>query len=352
GVDFRGPAELKTNDPKALTAWLEGRPLAHSELRPLSLRGDITLAGDRIAADRLEAEFDRKPITGRFAYAFAEGTQPARLEANFKAQDLDIDAALAFGNALLAGADIERPHDMTIAADIGHGTVAGLDARDLSARLKVDAGGLRIDRLSVADLGGAAMSASGHIVTAPKPQGRINLDLDARNMTPVAALLARFWPETAGMIAPRAQAMRPRLRSSSESTAPLARHVLPSPARRTSICCLLVWATSSSAARLRPMTAGNCSPCSVSILLWPQMRAPRSSNLRQAARRMANFMSRVHSRRLLSTRARAARQTRSPASLPPRCRRRSPASSSGRSGTGRASFQRTSTGGSRSPAAS
>ncbi|HZT26849.1 MAG TPA: AsmA-like C-terminal region-containing protein [Pseudolabrys sp.] len=209
GVDFRGLAELKTNDPKALTAWLEGRPLAHSELRPLSLRGDITLAGDRIAADRLEAEFDRKPITGRFAYAFAEGTQPARLEANFKAQDLDIDAALAFGNALLAGADIERPHDMTIAADIGHGTVAGLDARDLSARLKVDAGGLRIDRLSVADLGGAAMSASGHIVTAPKPQGRINLDLDARNMTPVAALLARFWPETAGMIAPRAQAMAP-----------------------------------------------------------------------------------------------------------------------------------------------
>ena len=36
---------------------------------------------------------------------------------------------------------------MTIAADIGRATIAGIVARNASARLKVDGGGLQIDRL-------------------------------------------------------------------------------------------------------------------------------------------------------------------------------------------------------------
>ena len=97
---------------------------------------------------------------------FAAGKRPAKLDAALNAPELDVDAALGFGKALLAGSKIERPHDMTIAVDIGRATFAGVDARDVSARLKVDASGLQIDRLSVADLGGGAFSASGRIVTA------------------------------------------------------------------------------------------------------------------------------------------------------------------------------------------
>ena len=209
-VAFTGPAEIKTNDAKALTAWLEGHPAAgQGDLRPMSLRGELTLGSDKIAVERLTAEFDRKTITGNFAYVFAAGSHPARLDAALKAPELDIDAALGFGNALLAGSDIARPHDMTIAADIGHATVAGLDARDLSARLKVDAGGLQIDRLSVADLGGAAFSASGRIATAPSPQGSMQVDLDAPDMTPVVALLSRFAPKVALVLRAGAPVMAP-----------------------------------------------------------------------------------------------------------------------------------------------
>ena len=209
-VAFAGPADLKTSDPKALAAWLEGRAApAQSELRPMSLRGELTLASDKIAVDRLNAEFDRKAIAGNFAYVFAADARAARLDAALTAPDLDVDAALAFGKALLAGSGIERPHDMAIAADIGHATIAGLDARDASVRLKVDAGGLQIDRLSVADLGGAAFSASGRIVTAPSPQGSIDVNLDARDMTPVTALLARFAPKAAVVLGRAAATMAP-----------------------------------------------------------------------------------------------------------------------------------------------
>ncbi|HZL41596.1 MAG TPA: AsmA family protein [Pseudolabrys sp.] len=210
-VSFTGPAEIDAGDPKVLVAWLEGRgDVAQGDLRPLRLRGDITLASDRVAAERLNAVFDGKTVTGRLAYVFASGSQTAKLDAALNAPELDIDAALGFGNALIAGSAIERPHDMTIAIDIGLANIAGFVARDASARLKVDAGGLQIDKLSVADLGGAAFSASGRIITAaPSPQGSIRVDLDAPDMTPVMALLARFAPQAAQTIGAAAAAMSP-----------------------------------------------------------------------------------------------------------------------------------------------
>ncbi len=209
-VSFTGPAEIEAGDPKALAAWLEGRTeVTQGDMRPLTLRGDVTLGSDRIAIERLQAAFDRKTVTGRLAYVFAAGKRAAKLDAALNAPELDIDAALGFGQALLAGSKIERPHDMTIAADIGRATVGGFVARDASARIKVDGNGVKIDRLAVADLGGAAFSASGSIVTAPSPQGSMRVDLDAPDMAPVMALLARVAPKTAQALEYGAPAMAP-----------------------------------------------------------------------------------------------------------------------------------------------
>jgi uncharacterized protein involved in outer membrane biogenesis len=116
---------------------------------------------------------------------------------------------------------------MTIAADIGRATVAGFLARDVSARLKVDGNGVQIDRLAVADLGGAAFSASGRIVTAaPSPQGSMRVDLDAPDMTPVMALLARFAPQTAQALGRGAPLMAPaklHAQFTIDGTAPVAK---------------------------------------------------------------------------------------------------------------------------------
>ena len=183
--------------------------MTQGDVRPLTLRGDVTFGSDKIAVERLQAAFDRKTVTGRLAYVFASGNRAAKLDAALNAPELDIDAALGFANALIAGSEIERPHDMTIAVDIGRATIAGFIARDASARVKVDGNGVQIDRLAVADLGGAAFSASGRIVTTPSPQGSMRVDLDAPDMTPVMALLARFAPETAQALARGAPVMAP-----------------------------------------------------------------------------------------------------------------------------------------------
>jgi uncharacterized protein involved in outer membrane biogenesis len=210
-VSFTGPAEVDAGDPKTLAAWLEGRgDVAQGDLRPLSLRGEVTLGSDKMAVERLRAEFERKTLAGRLAYTFAAGNKPARLDADLNAGDLDIDAALEFGKALLAGSTITRPHDMTIAAEIGRASIGGFTARNASARVKVDGDGLQIDKLSVADLGGAAFSASGSIVTGPStPQGNVRIDLDAPDPAPVIALLSRFAPQTAQTLGQAASAMAP-----------------------------------------------------------------------------------------------------------------------------------------------
>lgn len=202
-TSFTGPAEINANDPKTLAAWLEGRgeagaKTANAGLRPLRLRGDVTLGSEKIALYNLTADFDRKPVTGRLAYIFAAGGKQAKLDAALNAPELDLDAALGFGKALFAGSTLARPHDMTIAADIGRATFGGLIARDASARLKVDAQGLQIDRLAVADLGGGSFSTSGRIDTGGSaPRGSLTLDFETRQMAAIAQLATRFVPKQA-----------------------------------------------------------------------------------------------------------------------------------------------------------
>ena len=162
----------------------------------MSLRGEVTLASDKIAVEGLKAEFDRKPVTGRLAYFFRSGKRPARLDAELKAPQFDIDAALDFGKALLAGSALERPREMSLAADIGRATFAGIEARDARARIRVDANGLQLDRLSVGDFAGGSFAASGRIETGGHaPRGTLSLDFEAKQTAAVATTAGKVRSE-------------------------------------------------------------------------------------------------------------------------------------------------------------
>lgn len=201
GVTFTGPAAVDAGDPRKLAAWLAGQPEpAQGRPRPLRLRGEMTLGSEKIAIERLQAGFDREAVSGRLAYTFAAGSRPSRLDAALTAPELDIDAALGFANALFAGSSVERPHDMTIALDIGHATYGGIEASKASAQFRIDGSGLAVDKLSVADLGGAAFSASGRIDTgAGPPRGALTLDLEARQTSALATLAAKVAPDAAAL---------------------------------------------------------------------------------------------------------------------------------------------------------
>lgn len=210
-VTFTGPAEIDSNDPRALTAWLEGRETqTQSDPRRLRLRGEVTVGSERIAVERLAAEFARKTVNGRFAYVFATREKPSRLEAALNAPELDLDVALGFGKALLAGSQLARPREMAIDAAIGLARIGGIEGRDINARVKVDADQWEISRLSVADLGGAAFSASGRILLGDRsPEGSMRVDFDATDLVPITTLLSRYAPKTAQALSIRADQMAP-----------------------------------------------------------------------------------------------------------------------------------------------
>ena len=55
----------------------------------MSLRGDLALSLEKIAVDRLSLEFNRQPLTGRFAYFLPSGNRPARVDAELTANQFD-----------------------------------------------------------------------------------------------------------------------------------------------------------------------------------------------------------------------------------------------------------------------
>ena len=201
-AEFAGPASVDSADPKALIAWLEGRPDApRAAIGALRARGDVTLGAERLAVERLSAEFDRKTIEGRLAYVFAAEQRPPRLDAALNAAEIDLDGAIAFARNALAGTTFERPGEIALALDFGRATYAGIEAKGATAKLKFDASGLVIERLSVADFGGAVVNANGRIdTTSQSPRGSIALSLEAQRLTGVAALAARFVPGAADML--------------------------------------------------------------------------------------------------------------------------------------------------------
>ena len=197
GLGFAGGLNVDSNDPKNLVAWLAGHATATAQFKPWRAKGDVTLRSDRIAVERLRTEIDRGVVEGSVSYAWPSGDRPARLDGELRAAELDLDGVLGFGESALSGLGLERPGEVTLAMEIGKAKIAGFDARNLAARLKLDAGGLAIERLSVGDLGDTSFVATGRIQTQSSPGGSITVNLDARDLNGVIALAEKFAPALA-----------------------------------------------------------------------------------------------------------------------------------------------------------
>jgi hypothetical protein len=211
GVEFSGPAKLESADLKMLMAWLEGRnerPLGAAET--LTARGDVTVAGDHFGLERLSATLDQENLQGRLVYTWAVANRPASLDGELRAATLNIDALASFVKTAASDGALEIPHQVALVLDVDRATYAGVDARAVNARVKFNAGILHIDRLSIGDLGGAAIDISGRIdELSSQPRGRLALDIDARTLTGVTSILGRLAPQVADSFLPFADRVTP-----------------------------------------------------------------------------------------------------------------------------------------------
>jgi hypothetical protein len=162
-------------------------------------RGDIFIDSNTLAVERLAFEVDRKPVNGRVAYTHASGDRMARLDAELRAADADIDAMTALANAVLKETKIDRPGEIALALDMERARFAGLDAQRAHVKASFDAGGLKIERLNIGDFGGMRIEAKGVIDTA-SPGGSMTVNLDARDLSGLTALAAKFAPQSLNLV--------------------------------------------------------------------------------------------------------------------------------------------------------
>ena len=198
-VEFKGPVTVDSSDPAVFFAWVEGRSaVGRPALGAMRGSGTVTLGGERVAVEGLKAEIDRKPLEGRMSYRFATAAAPARLDAALSGAELDLDRGLALGKALLGSTSFERPGEIALALDIARATYAGVDARKAQATLAFDHSGLKIERLSIADIGGASLDASGRIDNAADAwRGSITMSLAAARLDGITVLADKFLPQAA-----------------------------------------------------------------------------------------------------------------------------------------------------------
>src|SRR5580692_72815 len=215
GLAFTGPGALDSADADTLLAWLSGRgATASAGVRTLRARGDVTIAGDRLAVDGLNATLDQENVQGRFAYTWPTtwpaSDRPAIVEADLHATKLDLDALTALAKTAVDESGFAPPRQGSLALDIGNATLAGVDARTVKAQVKFDSGALQIEHLSVGDLGGAALDIAGRIdELSSQPRGRVTIDLNAGTLADLSRVLGQFAPQTADVLRRAADRLAP-----------------------------------------------------------------------------------------------------------------------------------------------
>jgi large subunit ribosomal protein L24 len=213
--EFVGPVTLDAPDPATLIGWLDGVDFANRAVAAFKMRGDVTVGRERIALDRVKAEYDHGAIEGNLGYRFATSKEPAKLEVGLSAAAFNLDNAMSLANSVSAsvgatGGGFERPGEVNLAVNLGSVTFAGVEAKTAKANVTFDRSGLRIDALSIADFGGTAVDASGRIeAPSGSPYGTLTLGLNAQRVDGLVALASNLSPQAAEILRANASRMMP-----------------------------------------------------------------------------------------------------------------------------------------------
>jgi len=194
GADsFSGRLNVESSDPDTLVAWLQGRSeINRRSTRPLRLAGDVTIAANHLAIDKLKADIEGGAIEGRIAFVQTGASKGSRIDAELKADRLDLDAAASFVRAL-AGPQGEWPEEARLSLDVGRAISAGQELRPFAAKLGYGPNSLSLEQLRFGQTSGVTTEASGSFDRA-KATGKLALKSSANALRELTALLEPFAP--------------------------------------------------------------------------------------------------------------------------------------------------------------
>jgi len=195
---FKGALSVDSSDPDALVMWLQGRSeLTYRSQKPMRLRGDVNVTSDRVAIDAIKAEIDGGAFEGRIAVTHDKASG-ASVDAELKAERLDLDAASAFGRALV-GPQPEWPEQARISLNIGHAISAGHELHPFVAKLGYGPNTISLDQLKVGDASGVMVEGTGAFDRL-NATGKLALDSSAASLGQISGLIAPLAPSVASRL--------------------------------------------------------------------------------------------------------------------------------------------------------
>ena len=212
GGQFNGRVQIRARDVARLMGWLEGEPGGRStrvsDARDFSAQADVSVTPSILAARNMRVTIDRSSVQGAMRFTSAEAIARGRFEAQLTSDGLSIEQVPDVSTLMAAG----RGLDVALTLDaknvrVGQTTGPDVGAGRVSLRLGVNAEGVQIDTLDIADVGGASVKASGRV---GDKGGRVEAVIDARKVEPLAELLRKVAPgPLPALLVSRAAALGP-----------------------------------------------------------------------------------------------------------------------------------------------
>ena len=196
---FKAALNVESSDPEALLTWLQGRgEIAYRSQKPLRLRGDVTVAPEGFAIDAMKADIEGGTVEGRVVVSHRQAIHGSRVDAELKAERLDLDAATAFARSL-AGPQSEWPDEGKLSLDIGRATSAGQELSPLLARLAYSPAKLSLEQLKIGQLESVTLDGAGNFDRV-NATGWFALNSSAASLSRLTSLIVPFSPALAARL--------------------------------------------------------------------------------------------------------------------------------------------------------
>jgi uncharacterized protein involved in outer membrane biogenesis len=196
---FKAALNAESSDPDVLMSWLQGRgDVVHHTQKPLRLRGDVTLATNGFAIEAMKAEIDGGAIEGRVAVSHRDANSGAKVDAELKAERLDLDAATAVVRSL-AGPQAEWPEEAWLSLDIGRAISAGQELRPLQAKLGYSPKRISLDQLKIGQPDSVTLEGAGSFDRV-NATGKLALNSSAASLGRLTSLIAPLTPSFAARL--------------------------------------------------------------------------------------------------------------------------------------------------------
>ena len=199
---FVGALDARASDLAALGAWaahddagFAAKAQALASALPYGLvqaRGKLEASKVGFSLRNLTLALDKANLKGAVAFTAPQPDARGRLYVDLSADALDIDAAPDFSNGALWFGDFDLSVGLRAARlRIAHAGEAAVEGGSLVVSAKREGEVFTLDRLTIANLGGASVEAEGALTPASR---WARIKLDAARLADFAELLARVAP--------------------------------------------------------------------------------------------------------------------------------------------------------------